>query len=83
MIFLLVALQVQQHEVLFGRVAALQYAVLFASLKKTNWETTLQNYSFFRVFRGHRVLANYSVPTLAGGAYRISSSFNVDISVQN
>ncbi|OEU43220.1 hypothetical protein BGV40_05125 [Methanosarcina sp. Ant1] len=36
MIFLLVALQVQQHEVLFGRVAALQYAVLFASLKKTN-----------------------------------------------
>ena len=48
MIFLLVALQVQQHEVLFGRVAALQCAVLFgrvaalqcavlfAALKRTN-----------------------------------------------
>jgi len=34
MIFLLVALQVQQHDVLFGRVAALQCAFLFASLKK-------------------------------------------------
>jgi hypothetical protein len=34
--FLGVALQVQQHEVLFGRVAALQCAVLFASLKRTN-----------------------------------------------
>ena len=30
-----VALQVQQHEVLFGRVAALQCAVLFALLKRT------------------------------------------------
>jgi len=38
--FLGVALQVQQHEVLFGRVAALQCAVLFAALKRTN----LQNY---------------------------------------
>jgi len=34
MIFLLVALQVQQQEILFGRVAALQCAFLFASLKK-------------------------------------------------
>ena len=33
--FLGVALQVQQHEVLFGRVAALQCAVLFALLKRT------------------------------------------------
>jgi len=36
MIFLLVALQVQQHEVLFSRVATLQCAVLFAALKRTN-----------------------------------------------
>jgi len=57
MIFLLVALQVQQHEVLFGRVAALQcsvlfasrvslreHEVLFASLKRTNY-----NFSIFSV----------------------------------
>jgi len=34
--FLGVALQVQQHEVRFSRVAALQCAALFAALKRAN-----------------------------------------------